>query len=432
MAKFNYNLKKRNSTKPTLIQLIIRWDKKKVIYSAQESILPKYWETDSKKKNFQRAKETREFSEFRELNVRLDWLMSEAKSAFRKFLNDNNNASPTPEQVKDFLNVRLRNSEAKQKMTFFEFAKIYINEASTRTNQHTGKPISNSTIKIYKHTISSLKEFSVTKKTRIDFDTIDLNFYHQYVDYLAREKDNCTNSVGRHIKTIKSILNDATERGFNNNLAFKSKKFRKITEDVDNIYLNDSLVEEMFKLDLSDNLRLQHVRDLFIVGCCTGLRFSDFTNIKSENFEQNFIKIKTVKTNENLAVPIRDEVKLILERYKGVYPNSLPPTISNQKMNAYLKEIGKMITSLHEKVTTSSSKGGVITYKQIEKYKLVMTHTARRSFATNLYKSGFPSINIMKITGHRTEKAFMRYIKITPEENAKILQEYWEKLGKAS
>ena len=67
------------------------------------------------------------------------------------------------------------------------------------------------------------------------------------------------------------------------------------------------------------------------------------------------------------------------------------------------------------------------THTNKKKYQLLTTHTARRSFATNLYLSGFPSISIMKITGHTTEKSFMKYIKITPTENAKLLQLHWDK-----
>ena len=65
--------------------------------------------------------------------------------------------------------------------------------------------------------------------------------------------------------------------------------------------------------------------------------------------------------------------------------------------------------------------------KTFYKYELIICHTARRSFATNVYKSGFPAISLMKITGHRSEKNFLLYIKVTPEENAQKLLEHWNK-----
>lgn len=56
-------------------------------------------------------------------------------------------------------------------------------------------------------------------------------------------------------------------------------------------------------------------------------------------------------------------------------------------------------------------------------------HTARRSFATNMYKSGIPSITLMKITGHLTESSFLKYIKVTPAEHATKMHEMWQKDG---
>jgi integrase len=186
-------------------------------------------------------------------------------------------------------------------------------------------------------------------------------------------------------------------------------------------------LDEIFKLDLSNDPRLERVRDLFIVGCFTGLRFSDFTNIQEGDIQGDLIKIRTKKTDETVVIPIHRTVRLVMEKYKGKYPNSLPPAMCNVKTNKYVKEIGKMLPSLHVNVQTRKTKGGVLTILNNKKYELMVTHTARRSFATNLYKSGLPSITIMKITGHRTERAFMTYIKTTPNENALLLRKHWLK-----
>jgi len=95
-------------------------------------------------------------------------------------------------------------------------------------------------------------------------------------------------------------------------------------------------------------------------------------------------------------------------------------------MNAYLKDIAKQVDSLKTGVEVEGIKGGLKVNTIKQKWELVTTHTARRSFATNVYKSGFPAISLMKITGHKTEKAFLLYIKLTPEENAKKLLEHWQ------
>ncbi len=426
--KTNFNLREKDSIGETLILLIIRWDNRKLKYSTKESINPKFWETDKEKRNFQRAKETRQFPEYPEFNTRLNWIESTAKTVFRQFLNDNNNRQPHVEELKELLDIRLRNIQQKQKKNLFGFVEQFISEAKSRFNSETGKALATGTIRIYQTTLNTLKEYAAQKKVRIDFDVIDMNFYQAYTEYLSKEKNFANNTLGKHIKTIKTFMNDALERDFHTNRSFKSKKFKIITEQTDAIYLDSNELEELFKLDLTDNIRLERVRDLFLVGCWTGLRFSDFTNIEKRHVTGDFIEIQTRKTNETVVIPIHQTVKLIMEKYKDKYPNSLPPSISNVKTNKYLKEIGKMLKCLHVNVQTRITKGGVFTISNNQKYELLVTHSARRSFATNLYKSGLSSITIMKITGHRTERAFMKYLKVTPNENAKLLQQHWLKM----
>lgn len=86
-------------------------------------------------------------------------------------------------------------------------------------------------------------------------------------------------------------------------------------------------------------------------------------------------------------------------------------------MNLYLKELVAK-AEINELVETTITKGGKIEKNTLPKSQLVSTHTARRSFATNLYLANVPSISIMKITGHRTESSFLRYIRVSQKENA--------------
>ena len=83
--------------------------------------------------------------------------------------------------------------------------------------------------------------------------------------------------------------------------------------------------------------------------------------------------------------------------------------------------------ALKKEVSISFTKGGVLETKVLEKWNLVTTHTARRSFATNQFLNGVPTLSIMAITGHKTEKAFMKYIKVTPDDHAKIMANIWNK-----
>lgn len=430
MAKFNFNLRDSSSDEETPIHLVIRWNNNRLVFPTRERIQPKFWESDKRKRNFQRAKETKQFPEYPEFNTRLNKIEQDAKDIFRKYENDNDHQQPTVEVYRELLNRKFNQLNDTGNKDLFSFIDRFIEESTNKVNTKTEKIFSSATIQVYRNTRHVLAEYKKKRRKRIDFDTINLDFYHDFTEYLTKEIGYSNNTVGKHVKTLKTFLSDATERGLNNNLAFKSKRFKVITESTDSIYLNEDELTAIENLDLSKTPRLDKVRDLFLVGCWTGLRFSDFSNIKPENFKGEFIEIKTKKTAELVVIPLHPVVKSIMSKYEGITANSLPTAISNVKMNEYLKELGQMVDLLNVKSSTGITKGGKLVTTTQPKYELLTTHTARRSFATNLFLDDLPASTIMKITGHRTEKAFERYIKITPTENAKILQLHWQKKNK--
>ena len=91
-----------------------------------------------------------------------------------------------------------------------------------------------------------------------------------------------------------------------------------------------------------------------------------------------------------------------------------------------IKEIAKK-ANIDEVITLQFTKAGKIVIKNVPKHTLVSSHTARCSFATNMYLDDFPAISIMAITGHKTESAFMKYIRVTPKEHAEKLKKHWIK-----
>lgn len=414
MAKFNFNLREPNANSKTPIHLIVRWNNNRMVYPTVESIEPKYWDKE-------KQRVSSKFKQSPELNNRLKYIDTTSNDIFRRFVNDNKR-TPSVSELRTSFDKEL-NPDKEKKLDFFGYFEKFIDESKLKTSSKTKSLYSVNTIKNYRNTLTHLRDYSKSKNRKIDFDTIDLDFYHELVEYLTNVKDFSENTKGRIIKIIKTVLNDATEREVNTNLSFKSKRFRVMSEDVENIYLDENEIKEMYNLDLSKNERLEKVRDLFIVGCYTGLRFGDLSTISKSNIKGNRLHFKVLKTAKPLVIPLNLTVMNILEKYKGNFPKS----ISNQKMNIYLKEIGKLVKVLNNKTEISITKGGLTIIENKKKYEVISCHTARRSFATNCYLNRVPSISIMKITGHKTESSFMKYIKITPEDNAEILEMYLNK-----
>lgn len=176
----------------------------------------------------------------------------------------------------------------------------------------------------------------------------------------------------------------------------------------------------MFNLDLSNNPRLDRVRDLFLIGCYSGLRFSDFIRIRPDYIIREdgveMIQIFTKKTDTEVVIPLVPELKTILEKYNYHSPKSL----SNQKMNEYLKEIFRK-AKFNQEILVKKSIGGQIQEIVHKKHELAQSHMARRSFATNFYHLGIPAAHLMLVTGHSTEKQFFDYINIDKIKNAKAM-----------
>lgn len=409
MPEAKFVLKEPNSVDKTLVYLFYNYNKQRLKYSTGEKIQPKFWNSAK-----QRAKETVQFSEYPEFNQRLKNIETAVNTCYRRLLNDRKVISL------EILRKELNEELAVEKLTTKQEDLIKWMEAEIIVMRLNRKLRS---IKVYEGLVNHLRNFSVSRKYKLTFDSITIEFYEQFQDYLQNEKKLLTNTFGKQIKTLKTFLNIATEKGINHNFAYKSKLFKTTQEEIDHIYLTLEELVILKENDLSKKPYLERVRDIFLIGCYTGLRFSDFTQLKKENLEKTkngfVFNVITNKTGERVVVPVKNVVKEIWDKYEGV----LPRAISNQNMNDYLKELGE-IAEINKMTIIKRTSGKEVREQVLPKYKLISTHTARRSFATNAFLSGIPAISIMKFTAHRTESSFMKYIKVSQERNAELLSNH--------
>lgn len=418
MATINFFFRSEADKEETIC-MIVRNQNDKLVYSTGLKVNPKHWNKEK-----QRVKNVSIVKNRDAINSQLDRLNFEINSFIMEQTRTGQGVSM--QKVKEFAAV-LTGKSTEQPKALFPFIQNYIEKSKSRTNEKSGKDITPSTIKKYNTCFNYLKKYAKHKRYKsgeIDFQDITLDFYLNFTEYLKKSLNLATNTVGKQIAVLKMFLRVATDNGLNTNPDFKSTRFKIISEDSENIYLNESELLQLYDLDLSQNKRLEKIRDLFLVGAYTGCRFSDVTSITKENVKGSMIEIEQIKTGKKVAIPFHPIVKAIWEKYGG----ELPRNVSNQKFNDYIKEVCKL-AGINEPTTKSITKGGLRVTQRFEKWEMVTSHTARRSFATNLYKSGFPSISIMAITGHKTETSFLKYIKVTPDEHAKLLELHWQKEG---
>lgn len=419
MVRINFNLRHQKKGVESPVNVVIRWNGNRIVYPSGERIDPRHWSV-----NAQAA--TRTYSGYSDFNLSLSNITTVINKTFRN-VSDKLERSPTAQELRDELDMAFKRKNQFIAPTFFQFIQTFIEQAQTRVNPDTGERYALTTLKKYLSTFAHLKEFAQAKRRVIDFGNVDLMFYDQFNAFLTNEKGLALNTIGKYIQTVKTFLRAANESGIEVNQSYRTRRFKTPSELTDKIYLSDDELNAMFHLDLSKSPRLEMVRDLFIVGAWTGLRFSDFTTIKPEQITGDRIRVRTLKTGATVVIPFHPCVRAILEKYSGKYPNNLPPAISNQKMNEYLKELSALIDCLQSPVMVTSTVAGKRKTVTKKKCDLITTHTARRSFATNMYKMGCPTRSIMAITGHKTESAFRAYIRLDSDEHADIIQMFMDK-----
>lgn len=184
----------------------------------------------------------------------------------------------------------------------------------------------------------------------------------------------------------------------------------------DQIFLTTDEIERIEKLLLEPGSKLHEARDLFLVGCYTGLRFSDWRQADQSRIQTiNGVEILTIiqqKTGEPAIMPVSARLRQVLNRY----PRGLPK-ITNQTLNHNIKEVAKLI-GLTQIVEITKYRGGKSENRRYQKWELLSSHTARRSFATNAILSNIPMTEVMKFTGHKSVSAFLAYIRTTGQDAA--------------
>jgi integrase len=238
---------------------------------------------------------------------------------------------------------------------------------------------------------------------------------------------NCIKVVYRDAREIDGLHNfhETEKRGFaspstaSKAVYLTNDELRRIAEvqiTPESLIAADATYAKMKRPDLERKVEaLCITRNKFLLGAYTALRVSDFNYLRNINISSGYFRVTTKKTGASVVIPIHPAIHKMMEEGFDI---STP--ISEQKINTHIKEVARLagITQPVEATKLVNHRAVVDWWPKCD---VITTHTARRSAATNMYKAGIPTISIMRITGHTTEKSFMKYIKITNEENAELM-----------
>lgn len=407
---YTFNLKEPTSKSETLIYFRARFknEDKYLKYSTGEKINPKLWDKTtcmplsigSKSKEAisnrqitnQLLRYAEEFNricsslEYMDLEITTDIVKEEFDKVFKK--------------------------DSSSKTTFYTVLEKYIEEKRKLGEW------SEASFKKYKTIKILLEEFQEAKKYNLSFNTINNRFYVDFVGYCREVKKHKDNTLGRYLGFFKTFMRWANEHKYHNNNAYE--KFEKMSSESYEIALTDQELQSLKEFDFSNNKRLEKVRDVFVFGCATGLRYSEYSKINKKYIRDNSIHITSKKQKDNLIIPLNSISKEILEKYDFELP-----MISEQKFREYIKEACELVGFTEEIIKTSYI-GSKRIDEPLKKYKLISSHTARRTFITLSLEKGMRPEVVMSITGHKDYRSFKKYIKLSQRVKNDEMQNAWK------
>lgn len=295
------------------------------------------------------------------------------------------------------------------------FCEIF-QEHNDRYEKLAGIDITDITYKRYVRTLEYFKEFYIPKYKENDLPIEKLNrdIIEGFEVFLKTEKGCAQNSTNRHLKYVKKMTNFAKENGWIKHNPFSGKILSEKEAEV--TFLTLAEIETIFKKEFEIE-RLERVRDVFVFCCYTGLAFVDMENLKMEHIYEDenggfWIHNKRIKTGTNFNVPLLDIPLKLIKKYENhscrIKDGLVLPVMSNQNMNAYLKEIADVC--------------------KIK--KRIVTHTGRHSFATSIALANDVSIqNVSKMLGHKDLKITQHYAKVLDSSVMSQMQNVNSKLN---
>lgn len=280
---------------------------------------------------------------------------------------------------------------------------------------------------------------------------INKTLANRFVSFME-EGGYMTTSINKYVICFKAMIRNAMEQELHDNKvalgAFSKKKVQE-ADKAKEIYLNETELQSLYEMRL-EGLR-DKVRDVFLVGCYTCQRFSDYSRLRRENFMTTRKGTKVVhivqeKTGNEVVIPVlNDNLLHIAEKYDYDIP-SVSDVVLNRYIKQILRELSSTVHSLARKERTlltmkerEKEERGLVSFERDDnghvvkpRYELVSSHTARRSGITNLYLSdSFNSFQMMSVSGHKDEKTFNEYIKLSSDEVADTIAKKMEERKKA-
>lgn len=332
------------------------------------------------------------------------------------------NIFPTAEQIKKEFNISkksIKDGNDQVEIVIVDFMQVFdefVKECGRQNNW------TEATYEKFDTTKSHLKVFN----PNITFDYFDEFGLNEYVIFLRETKKMRNSTIGKQLGFLKWFLRWADKKGYNKIKAYSFFKPKLKSTPKKVIFLNWEELTKLRDYKIPETKQyLERIRDVFLMTCYSGLRYSDVYNLRRSDIKAEHIEITTVKTADSLIIELNDHSKAILDKYKDIpfKDNKALPVISNQKMNDYLKELAEL-AEINEPVRETYYRGNERIDDVTPKYAVLGTHAGRRTFICNALSLGIPAQVIMKWTGHSDYKSMKPYIDVADNIKASAMSKF--------
>lgn len=268
----------------------------------------------------------------------------------------------------------------------------------------------------YSNAYSTFIQFEKTTR-KYRYAEINGELFPKYLAFVREEKDYQNSSMHRHFKFLKTFWHWAYDR------AKQFKDFKPFTYKdtvTEKIALTEEDLDALYNLELTG--RRAEVRDLFLVGCYTALRFSDMTTLDKNEMRNGFIRKYTEKTDTLAVIPIHDKLRRILEKYDY----ELPKAKHSQNFNELIQAICSNVPRFQDEIKITEFRGAVKTVREIPRWKAIGSHSCRRTMITISHKKGLPDAYIMKQAAIKSLKTLHNYVRINEDDFVKAIKGVWK------
>ncbi len=354
----------------------------------------------------------------RKLNSLSSRLKENLNSATSSGININGDWVQT--QIDDIQN-RKQDTDLDLLVNYFQY---FIDNLPFKTQRNNTQGVTERTAKKYRTVKKKITKFEEHIKKQYQVRDVNLRFRNDFIKYLKEVDKLSVSTVGRYIKCVKTVCLDARINEIDTHSQLL--EIKGFTESTNHPFLSFEELDVIQKKEYGRNA-LNNAKDWLIIGCYTGQRVSDLLRLTEDNIQTiggyKMIVLTQKKTKKEVAIPIHDKIKPILEKRNWRFPDY----ISAQTFNLHIKDVVK---EAEIKEPVSGGKMNKKTKRKdfgiFEKWELVTSHICRRSFATNFYAET-PTALLINITAHSTEKQFLEYIGKPAKDFSVQLADYWSK-----